>query len=1782
MKITVQGEKLPPGGSDSAAVAGVTVRDSVGLTTARAGTGPVGLDLAPGELLEIETADGALLWLREDELAEQLGPSGAMERGVAGAEDSLYLRGLVLPASADGDGPARGLLDWPLKRLSVLKVDGDLKAVARDFEGPEARMGLRRWGMDGALTPITLQEITAGRPWLLFLHGTASTTQRSFGRLMQDRPEIWAQLHAMYPGRIIAYEHRTLSLDPVQNAQDLLDLLPERAQLHLVSHSRGGLVGELIALSQLAERQGGSVLDRDDLAIFAPADQPRIEALGQALAQKDLSIARFVRVACPARGTSLAGGRLDRWLNLLFNAARFGAVAAGDEARDLVDGLHRLALAASANRDNPEALPGIAAMAPEYSPLLSVLNRPRKLRASDGLVVIAGDIEPSGVAQRLGIWFADAFFGSDHDLVVNTGSMTGGVNDPAMTRGAALVMDRGQNVSHFRYFTNGLTAGRLLAGLRDPASAGQWQSPELRLRSAEEPVIQRSRAAQPAGETANDGVVAMPGPAVQRGRGAPLAVILPGISGSHLGTQDRLIWCNPLGICTGGIGELAMGKPIRPYGVIETYYGGLRDYLGTTHQTLTLAYDWRLPIQTTGAAVARLLLDRLAEDESRPIHIVGHSMGGLLARVALTNARLMQGFLARPGSRFLMLGTPNGGSLAMALALLGHGTTVRALAALSLSQDRSQIAAILRAWPGAVQLLPPNLLEPSEWAALAGDQPLDSAALTQAREFWRLMADRAGLPAGRCLYLAGMGSTCDQLFAAGQRPDGPDLRMTSTPRGDGTVLYSTGIPTDVPVWFAPAAHGDLPKDRRLHPAIAELLLEGRTDRLARQPATRDAAGEPTDAAAPTRKATAPETLAMIPSPPELLAMVMGGRPPAAIEEDRPSAVVVRMVHGDLRHARHPILVGHTLGDGINGAERTLDGRLNERLTRRNRLGLHPGLIGNNDVHLRFMPGGPVAGADVVGAFTGGIVVGLGVASGLTTGGLTSTIRNGLLAYADAVDDRRRREEAARLESPDATPPDTPSQTALAAPLGVSAVLVGSGNGVVSVADSVWALLNAVEQANRLLDPSLQLREVEVIEAVEQVAVTAWHAVRNRVDRMQGTFQLAGRLEEREGRYRRTGPEANPDSWMEITITAPDPSGQPGAPPSAIGPLHYLLVDGRARVEAETVATNRRLVRHFAAQIPSQPGSGDASGMSAGRTLFELLWPARLKQHSLEDRNLRLVLDRQSAAIPWEMLDDRRAEEDGLVSGLLRPPSVRYGVLRQLVSQMGRPAPPRRHGQRRALVIGDPRGGGSPLPMLPGARREAETVASQLEANGYTVQRLIGEAAQPQDVVAALFSRSWSVIHVAGHGVVDWQPRTDEPPMTGIVLGAPPLDVLEAPLLAQLPEPPDLFFLNCCHLGAISEADQISAALSRDRPGFASSLAVGLIERGCPAVIACGWQVDDSAALRFAATFYSLIGAGADLGAALKDARQATFQSSIDAGGRDNTWGAYQCYGHPGFTLTDDRRDPDKRKPDPASANEALALLQAETARSTPMLDRVDDIAARIREYGWQGRSDLISALGDAYAASGRLDLAIDSYRQAAMAETPSMPVSALQESLWLPLRLGEDGPDLGPAIAVLEALNRSSGASLRRLILLADLHQRQASLATAAPERRKALEAMLMVLDQAIAQDAGRDDAALDQLRLRALLGRLLLARAPNAELSEAAMRQAMAAASHPLWPLIRALSEADPALLPGPAQVAGLDPVARRDLLGAMRLAHATLRANAPLAQPLKALLETMRGVGP
>ncbi len=128
------------------------------------------------------------------------------------------------------------------------------------------------------------------------------------------------QLLAHYPKRVLAFQHRTLSHNPIQNALELAGYFPEGARLHLVSHSRGGLVGELLCRSIM---EGRFPFDQDDLQIFAQPDRKddlkQLEQLGHLLQQKQLVIERFVRVGCPARGTTLASGRLDRYLSIILN-----------------------------------------------------------------------------------------------------------------------------------------------------------------------------------------------------------------------------------------------------------------------------------------------------------------------------------------------------------------------------------------------------------------------------------------------------------------------------------------------------------------------------------------------------------------------------------------------------------------------------------------------------------------------------------------------------------------------------------------------------------------------------------------------------------------------------------------------------------------------------------------------------------------------------------------------------------------------------------------------------------------------------------------------------------------------------------------------------------------------------------------------------------------------------------------------------------------------------------------------------------------------------------------------------------------------------------------------------------------------------------------------------------------------------------------------------------------------------------------------------------------------
>lgn len=86
----------------------------------------------------------------------------------------------------------------------------------------------------------------AGGPALLFLHGTFSTAYNGFREIPQDTMKT---LYNRYNGRVFAFNHHTLSHDPIQNVEWFLKHIPNDIQLNLdiLSHSRGGLLARTLA-----------------------------------------------------------------------------------------------------------------------------------------------------------------------------------------------------------------------------------------------------------------------------------------------------------------------------------------------------------------------------------------------------------------------------------------------------------------------------------------------------------------------------------------------------------------------------------------------------------------------------------------------------------------------------------------------------------------------------------------------------------------------------------------------------------------------------------------------------------------------------------------------------------------------------------------------------------------------------------------------------------------------------------------------------------------------------------------------------------------------------------------------------------------------------------------------------------------------------------------------------------------------------------------------------------------------------------------------------------------------------------------------------------------------------------------------------------------------------------------------------------------------------------------------------------------------------------------------
>ena len=1565
----------------------------------------------PGNaVVRVELDNGFVLWSRVDDLTREYGTPPATARffrrkrgeGESGGSAGAWEFSRITPQRASGG--ERGLVGLAIRVLDFFGTDVGEAVVDKAasklgvvFEEKQLGVhppGLYRVDLESAfkLQAVPADEVIPADqgPILIFLHGTASSTEGSFGKLWEasngEGARLRQALAPTYGKRALALEHRTISESPIANALELVKRLDDGAELHLVSHSRGGLVGEVLALSgceklaeiltddkleklfaadrTLAPQLKLSPLAKDQAAARDKAyadDRRRLGELVKLLAKKKLRVSRFVRVACPARGTTLASGRLDRWLSVLNYLVK---ATTGNGL--FADGLDFL-LAVVKERTDPRTMPGLEAMMPG-SALTRLLNATPELVSSADLSVIAGDIEAGdSLWNTLKVLASDWFYQHEHDLVVDTGSMSGGLPRPA--NGARVREDQGAKVNHFRYFTNEQSIRWLKAGLTraDGDNAGF------------QPVVQ----------PATTGARCQAAVARSRSRSnekpQPIVVVLPGTMGSQLKAEDDRIWLEYWALLKGGLKRLAMDKEgIVPVGLVDQFYGPLVEFLAKTHQVEIFPYDWRHSVRKAAARLVETLepLVAKAEKDKMPLRLVAHSMGGLVVRAMIADGEagsaLWKRIIRLPDSRLLMLGTPNLGSYEAVRWLTGFNPTQGKLALLDITQSTDQIIGLVGRYPGLLELLPfapedPDFADVSRWEKLrdamgAAWKTAEPAGLEEAAATWKLL--RAAPPDPRYMtYVAGCqpATVINYELAEGEdwwHPERKRLDFIATREGDGTVSWQSGFLPGVPVWYAEdTAHDALCAQPRAFPGYHDIMVNGQTRLLPSTPPTR------------SREAGQPEFFVLpalppadsIPAEADIGSFGFSGSGPCLEEsETRPvPSIEIAVRHGNLAYARHPVVVGHYQGDTVVSAEAVLDKQLGGALTRRLDLGIYPGRLGSNTIFLHDSPSAKPGGA---------VVVGLGRVGELSPGLLEESMRSALLDFALNVahwPDKRFGDEG------------RPRSAA------VSCLLIGTGAGGLPVGDALEAILRAAVAANRRLaeqelDSRVLIDRLEFLELYEDVAIAAADAL-SRVlqsDNLAGAVRWsAGAVEAGQAGRRRVRFE-QPAEWYQRLEIKED-----------AGRLRFVFPTDRARAE-EILATGQLSLADSFVQMASR-STGQNS--EAAKTLFEMLLPLRLRELAPQQGNLLIMVDKQSARYPWELLENRWANQE-------EPPAVAAGCIRQFRTAEFRQQPVHGFGNT-ALVVGNPDlGDNTDFADLPGAQREAEQVVELLGNAAYEVTQSIRETATP--IMEALHKDSWRILHLAGHGVHRYGPEGNrDKPISGMVIGAG--SFLTPGDIAQMRYVPELVFINCCHLGRVDgKPDDL------DRLGMAANLGEEFIRMGVRAVIAAGWAVDDHAGQVFATTFYQGMLAGVAFGEAVRAAREELWQRCREV----NTWGAYQCYGDPDFRFLRSDSAPRNAAPNFGTPHELVAELEnlAADLRITGGVDGSERIARRLvriptpQAAKWLERGDVCSALGLTWGEAGNWAEAIGYLKKGLNAEKGECSMRAIEQCANYIIRLAAD------------------------------------------------------------------------------------------------------------------------------------------------------------------------------
>lgn len=958
-------------------------------------------------------------------------------------------------------------------------------------------------------------------------------------------------------------------------------------------------------------------------------------------------------------------------------------------------------------------------------------------------------------------------------------------------------------------------------------------------------------------------------------RGRERVLILPGIMGSTLGYErdkiwNEVLWVDPMDILFDRLNALRLGAPggnaIKPLGVFLFAYLSLKLRLRASgFDAEFYAFDWRLDIGELGKALAQ----RLREEE-RPVHLIAHSMGGLVARASLTH---------QPPNirRIITLGTPHYGSYSPIQAFRGVHSILRKIALLDLAATPDELGDIFKTFPGLCQMLPASPPSARDYFSLASWP--GKGVLPAERMLNDCRGTLPSLPADYPDLFQIVGCNRETVVTAENRDD--EFVYTLSFDGDGTVPRSLAVLPDTTVYYVVEEHGSMPNNPLIAKAIEDILTEGKTSRLASQPPALQSQTQRTvreqDLVARSDATTgSTNPLRRVPS----------GRGARELLNDFVSPV-----------STEPAISG--AASGMAPAPLVTDATFDNRIVigRRHQLRLDLTLIYGDITAVdasayvlglfgQVSPGGAARAVDEL---MNGAVMQMSERRMLATNvGAVSFLPKGrhpvqadLIAFVGLGAFDAFKEETLEAAS------ENLIRTLLLTRVNDFAMVPFGGGTGIDTAKGLHHMMSGFTRGLVDADGDYRFRGITICEVNEE----RYKQMRRCLYGLCGTAL-----------------------FDDVEVTLHEKRLAPSrrialSPPAAAQPI-YLIV--RQEMETEDAAvfissllTAGQKATTFSARQPlslsdlnthlekigpeARPSIAEQEVF--GRRLGELILSADMRevlaQHPTE--HVVVVHDAGASRIPWETLHIGDWSP-ALTGGLSHRYEARdLSTTKWLQKRQENPS-------LNVLLISNP------TEDLDGAEAEGERIAGLMGAPNLplTVHAIRRKEARRSIIIEALSSGRFDVVHYAGHAFFD----QSSPERSGIICAGG--EVLSGSDCASLPILPSLMVFNACEAARIRR--WLPEQTTRARPDKELSVDMGarlrrgvgfaeaLLRGGVANYVGTYWPVADVAAEEFALVFYQSLLAGRSLGEAIMQARHALKRKQFA------DWADYVLYGDTNFVL----------------------------------------------------------------------------------------------------------------------------------------------------------------------------------------------------------------------------------------------------------------------------------------